>query len=91
MERFKDTSVQNMIATDFSLISAYDPIIAQMERDIIKMARHHDPVAHALLHTIPGIGKILSLVILYEIENINRFPRVQDFVSYFRLLVSLIQ
>jgi len=85
-ERFEDSSVQHMINTDLSVIEAYDPIIAKMERYIIKSAKHHDPVAHALLNTIPGIGKILSLVILYEIENINRFPRVQDFASYSRLV-----
>jgi len=86
VERFEDTSVQNMIATDLAVITAYDPIIAKVERYIIKTAKHHDPVAHALLNTIPGIGRILSLVILYEIENINRFPRVQDFASYSRLV-----
>jgi transposase len=88
-ERFEDTSVQNMIHTDLSVIKAYDPIIAKMERDIIKSAKHHDPVAHALLNTIPGIGRILSLVILYEIENIKRFSRVQDFASYCRLVKSV--
>jgi len=86
VERFEDTSVQNMIATDLAVITAYDPIIAKVERYIIKTAKHHDPVAHALLNTIPGIGRILSLVILYEIENINRFPAVQDFASYSRLV-----
>ena len=35
---------------------------------------------------MPGIGKILSLVLLYEIHDISRFPRVQDFVSYCRLV-----
>lgn len=35
---------------------------------------------------MPGIGKILALVILYEIQDIRRFPRVQDFVSYARLV-----
>jgi transposase len=35
---------------------------------------------------VPGIGKILSLVLLYEIHDINRFPTVQDFVSYCRLV-----
>jgi len=35
---------------------------------------------------VPGIGKILSLVLLYEIHAIDRFPRVQDFVSYCRLV-----
>lgn len=85
-ERFEDHSVQKMIATDFAVIAAYDPIIAKMERDIIQSAKHHDPVSHALLNTIPGVGRILSLVILYEIENIKRFPTVQDFASYSRLV-----
>jgi transposase len=88
VERFDDPSVQKMVATDLSVIKAYDPIIAKMERDIINSAKHHDPVSHALLNTVPGIGKILSLVILYEVENIKRFPRVQDFVSYSRLVKS---
>ena len=89
VERFEDPSVQKMIAVDLAMITAYDPIIAKMERDITKIANQHDPVAHALLKTIPGVGKILSLVILYEIENIKRFPRVQDFVSYCRLVKSV--
>ena len=32
------------------------------------------------------IGKILALTILYEIHDIKRFPRVQDFLSYSRLV-----
>jgi transposase len=88
VERFDDPSVQKMIATDLAVIAAYDPIIAKMERDIVRSAKHHDPVSHALLNTIPGVGRILSLVILYEIESIKRFPRVQDFVSYSRLVKS---
>jgi len=75
-----------MIATDLAVIEAYDPIIAKMERDIIKEAQYHDPVAYALLKTIPGVGRILGLVILYEIENIKRFPQVQAFASYCRLV-----
>ena len=86
IERFNDPSVQKIIAADLAVITAYDPIIDKMERDIIRMAKHHDPVSHALLNTIPGIGKILSLVILYEIEDIKRFPSVQDFASYCRLI-----
>ena len=85
-ESFDDPSTRMMIETDLAVINAYDPIIAKMERYIANSAKHHDPVSHALLNTVPGIGKILSLVILYEIENIKRFPRVQDFVSYSRLV-----
>src|SRR5262245_63165675 len=43
------------------------------------------PTAH-LLQTVPGIGKILSLVLLYEMHDIDRFPTVQDCVSYCRLV-----
>ncbi len=32
------------------------------------------------------MGRIIALNLLYEIENIQRFPRVQDFVSYCRLV-----
>ena len=42
--------------------------------------------ACCLLRTIPGIGKILSLVLLYEIHTIDRFPSVGDFLSYARLV-----
>jgi transposase len=38
------------------------------------------------LRSVPGIGEILSLVILYEIETIERFPRVGNFLSYARLV-----
>jgi transposase len=38
------------------------------------------------LRSIPGVGKILALVLLYEIHDIHHFSRVQDFVSYCRLV-----
>jgi transposase len=36
--------------------------------------------------SVPGIGHTLALIILYEIHEIKRFSRVQDFVSYSRLV-----
>ena len=85
-DRFDHPCVKKSISMDLQMVYAYEPIIAELDRYIAKTALHHDPVAHALLNTIPGVGTILSLVILYEIENIKRFPRVQDFVSYCRLV-----
>jgi transposase len=35
---------------------------------------------------VPGIGKVLALTILYEIHDITRFDRVQEFASYARLI-----
>jgi hypothetical protein len=39
-----------------------------------------------LLKTVPGVGDILAMVILYEIHDISRFQRVQNFTSYARLV-----
>src|SRR5262249_58147987 len=57
-----------------------------MELTILRTAKQHDANTLYLLRTVPGIGEILSLVLLYEIHDIHRFPRVQDFVSYCRLV-----
>lgn len=86
IERFPDKSVQKIIEIDLTMIEAYDTMLSQLEWNIHKTAKGHDPVSYTLLKTIPGVGQILGLTLLYEIENIARFPRVQDFVSYCRLV-----
>jgi transposase len=52
----------------------------------VQTAQQHDAQTVYRLQSVPGIGKILSLVLLYEIHDITRFPRVQDFVSYGRVV-----
>lgn len=86
VELFPVGSARKNIELDLDLIESYDPLLDELERYIIKTANGHDPVALALLKSVHGIGKILSLVILYEIENIERFSRVQELVSYARLV-----
>ena len=85
-ERFADPAVQKSIEVDLALIDHYDGCFSDMELTILKTAKQHDANTLYLLRTVPGIGKILSLVLLYEIHDIERFPRVQDFVSYCRLV-----
>jgi len=85
-ERFADPAVQKSIEVDLALITSYDELLRDVALTIVKTARHHDANTLYLLQTVPGIGKILSLVLLYEIHDINRFPRVQDFISYCRLV-----
>jgi len=89
VERFDDPSVQKSMAINLEMIKAYDRLLTQLEHDIIASAKEHDLRSYALLQTIPGVGRILALVILYEIESIERFPSVQDFVSYCRLIKSI--
>ena len=85
-ERFTDPAVQKSIEVDLALIGYYDALLRDVELTIVKTAKHHDANTLYLLQTVPGIGKILSLVLLYEIHDIARFPRVQDFASYCRLV-----
>ena len=52
----------------------------------MRHAKVDDPQTYHLLQTIPGIGKILALVLLYEIHDIRRFAEVGNFLSYCRLV-----
>ena len=71
---------------DLELIDHLDQMTRKLETFILRQARVHDPQALHLIRTLPGVGKVLSLVILYEIHDIDRFPTVQDFASYARLV-----
>jgi transposase len=85
-ERFADPAVQKSIEIDLALIGHYDDVLRDVELTLVKTAKHHDANTLYLLQTVPGIGTILSLVLLYEIHDLERFPRVQDFASYCRLV-----
>jgi transposase len=85
-ERLADPAVQTSIETDLSLIDFYDTLLNQLELFITRQAKQQDHHSFYLLRSVPGIGKVLALTILYEIHDITRFPRVQQFVSYCRLV-----
>jgi transposase len=85
-ERFPDPAVQKSIEVDRALIGYYDQILNDLELTIVNTAKQHNAQTLYRLHSVPGIGKILALVLLYEIHDIVRCPRVQDFVSYCRLV-----
>jgi len=85
-EHFPDPSVRKTIEVDVSLIDHYDKVLGEVELYITRSAKAHDVQTFSRLQSVPGIGQILALVILYEIQDITRFPRVQDFVSYCRLV-----
>jgi transposase len=84
--RFADPSVQKNVDLDIQLINFYDEQLSGVEWYIKKHAKINNYQSYMLLKSVHGIGKIISLVILYEIYDINRFPRVQDFASYARLV-----
>src|SRR5499433_760778 len=83
---FPDPSVRKAIEVDVALIDQYDQVLGEVELYLTRTAKAHDVQTFSRLPSVPGIGQILALVILYEIQAIARFPRVQDFVSYCRLV-----
>src|SRR2546426_1614852 len=85
-ERFLEPAVQKRVEVDLALIDFYDQLLRDVELTIVQTAKQHNAQTLYRLQSVPGIGKILSLVLLYEIHDIARFPRVQDFVSYCRLV-----
>jgi len=85
-EHFPEPSVRKTIEVDLALIDHDDQLLSELELYITRTAKGHDVQTFSRLQSVPGIGKILALVILYEIQDITRFPRVQDFVSYCRLV-----
>jgi len=74
------------IALDLALLERYDELITDLELDLVRRAKQHDPQAFQRLRSIPGVGKALALMILYEIHDVRRFDRVQEFASYARLV-----
>ena len=85
-EHLPDPAVRASMAMDLALIDHYDTLLTAVELSIVRTAKQHDANAFYRLRSVPGIGKILALVILYEVHDITRFPRVQDFASYCRLV-----
>jgi transposase len=85
-DHFPDPSVHKTIALDGALIDHYDKGLREVELYLTRTAKVHDVQTFARLQSVPGIGQTLALVLLYEIQDIARFPRVQDFVSYCRLV-----
>jgi len=85
-EHFADPSVRKSIDVDLTLVAQYDTLITDLELTIVREAKRHDADAFHRLRSVPGIGKVLALTILYEIHDITRFDRVQEFASYARLV-----
>jgi len=77
---------QLALKNDLAMISHFDQQILALEEELQRQTKRTACREFTLLKTIPGIGEILALTILYEIGQIERFPTVKDFLSYCRLV-----
>ncbi len=83
-DHFPDPSVRKAIEVDVSLIDHYDQLLGEVELYLTRSAKTDDVQTFARLQSVPGIGQILALVILYEIQDI----RALSARARFRLLLS---
>lgn len=85
-DRFPDPSVQHSAAVNLALIDVLDAQIGGLELFLTRTAKVDDVQTYHRLQTIPGVGKVLALVLLYEIHDIRRFAGEGPFLSYARLV-----
>jgi transposase len=78
--------VQANAALDLALLAKYDELLVALELQLVRRARREAPTGFHLLRSIPGIGKVLAMTIVYELHDVARFARVQQFASYARLV-----
>jgi transposase len=86
LEHFDDPSVRRTLEVDLNLAAHLDDQIAALETFLTTQAKVHDLPNFYRLRSIPGVGKVLALTLLYEIGDIRRFDQVGGFLSYARLV-----
>jgi transposase len=85
-ERFPAPAVQKSSAVDLRRIDHDDQRLRDRALCLRKTAKPPDSNTRSLRRTSPGIGAILSLVLLYAIPDLQRFPRVPVCVSSCRFV-----
>ena len=83
---FADVSTRSMLQADLAIVSALDQQIKRLEGELVRTAKVHDPQTFARLRSVPGIGPVLALILLYEVHDIRRFVDESHFLSYARLV-----
>jgi hypothetical protein len=86
LARVEHRGGQQTMAVDVALVDCDEPLRADVERSIAKIAHGQAPGSRARWRTIPGVGNILALGRRYALEASARVPRGQAFVSDGRLV-----
>lgn len=67
-------------------IEQFTETIAGIEKFVLKMAK--ETPYYTRLTTLPGVGKILGMTLTYEVGDIARFERPENFASYCRMVAA---
>ena len=84
--QFQDLAVRRSVELDIEALGYYDEMLRCLELDITNITKAENGDTFHKLKTVPGIGRLLAITILYEMHTVERFPTVGDFISYCRLV-----
>lgn len=65
-EHFADECVRRTVEVDRSVVSHLDTVIREFELYLTNTTKEQDAESFHLLRSIPGVGKVLAMSILYE-------------------------
>ena len=85
IEGFTDENIRMTTSINMELATHYDNCIRALEKKVLEHTEEHYVDDLNLLLNVPGIGPIIGLTILYEIDTLSRFKTRQRFSSYCRL------
>jgi hypothetical protein len=80
-ERCPDPAVQKRVAVDLALMDYDDPRLSAVALTMVQTAQQHQAQARYRRQSVPGLGKMLRVVLLDALHDLSRFPRGQEFVS----------
>ena len=83
---FSDRDLRTAVRADLDCIKSYDIILVDLERYLRGRAKQHYRKELQILRTVPGIGVITAMTILFETGSMDRFASCQKFASYCRLV-----
>ena len=68
------------------VIQCLELVVADLEKEVMKAAGLRPEFT--LLKTLPGVGMIWAMTIMFEVGDIRRFPSVGDYSSYCRCVAA---
>jgi transposase len=86
LEQYTNPLHKVAVSCHMEMIRAYDEQIKKLEAVLVRQTKKGLGRDLGLLLSVPGIGPVLAMTILFEADTIDRFPTVKDFLSYCRLV-----
>jgi transposase len=84
--RAPDPAVQKSVDVALALIDSDERLLNDVALTLVQTAKQPKAPTLYRLQSVPGIGKLLRVGLLSAMPDITRFPRVQELVSYGRLV-----